>query len=344
MFSRNANHPDFHRYAGLVHEAGAQGMIDHPALGHLFELLESTISPIVVCDQQDRVQFGNSAFRKAFFVGMDETPTWADIMRRNHAQGRGVMLDVPDIEAWLSSTWSRRGKTPVRCFESNFYGGRWLWVVETVLPNGWMLVIGSDVTHLSASKRQLRSDRDAALRAAQVDELTGVSNRRHIMDQLSQLVAGQDAHRHGDGCVCLLDLDEFKQVNDVHGHQAGDAVLTGFTRIVRNEVRLVDCFGRMGGEEFLLIMPGASIADATAMINRLLGQIGNRPLSSDHPDLRVTFSAGLTRILLADTVEAIYSRCDRALFKAKDSGRNGLCIAEGGTELDSPRPPNPSDN
>ena len=141
--------------------------------------------------------------------------------------GRGTVISVPDFEAWVVSAQSRRGKMPFSAFETDLVDGRWLWMTETVDRSGWMLCIANDITHLRADERTLRQDRDFALKASQTDELTGISNRRYMMAQLEAMIRSQPAGGPVNGCISILDIDFFKGINDLYGHQTGDEILLG---------------------------------------------------------------------------------------------------------------------
>jgi len=112
---------------------------------------------IALYDQHDRLRFANPAFRAAYHVGPDESPTWAEIMRRNYAAGRGTVLKTDDVNAWIASTAHRRGKVPFRAMETDLHDGRWLWMTETVDADGCMLCIAVYVTTIHAEERELRS-------------------------------------------------------------------------------------------------------------------------------------------------------------------------------------------
>jgi diguanylate cyclase (GGDEF)-like protein len=238
-------------------------------------------------------------------------------MRRNHGNGRGTIVRTPDVEAWLVSTKARRGKLRYRAFETDLHDGRWLWMTETVHDNGWMLCIGTDITELRAEDRELRQDRDFARRAAETDELTGISNRRYVLARIEQMLRPEAG---GSGCLALLDIDNFKLINDRFGHEAGDEVLRVFARCVQGLVRTTDTFGRIGGEEFVLVLPRTAADSAMLIVRRMLKSVqASRPLG---PDFSYSFSAGIAAIEPLDTPRSILSRADDALYAAKRSGRS----------------------
>ncbi|MBB2684903.1 GGDEF domain-containing protein [Rhizobium sp. H4] len=291
----------------------------------LLNLSAQTETLIAVYDGDDRLQYANSAFRSAYFIEPDETPLWPDLMRRNFELNRGTVLRTDDFEAWLRSTQSRRGKIGYRAFETDLTDGRWLWMTEAVQSNGWMLCIASDITRLRAQGRTVRQDRDQAIKASYTDELTGVANRRFVMARVDDMLAA--ARTGGSGCLAVFDIDNFKRINDRLGHHAGDLVLRDFAHRIHQNVRRNDCFGRVGGEEFLLVMPATGPEDALVMVERMLTVIRfSRPLV-DSPDFSYTCSAGIAACLPSDSVSDLYRRADEALYAAKMSGRDRVRAA-----------------
>jgi diguanylate cyclase (GGDEF)-like protein len=134
--------------------------------------------------------------------------------------------------------------------------------------------------------------------------------------------------RDGDiGCLAVLDIDNFKLINDRHGHDAGDLVLRDFAHKLHQYVRRPDCFGRVGGEEFVLVMPGTAQQDAIELIERMLTTIRfSRPLTG-LPDFGYTCSAGIAACLETDSAPDLYRRADQALYAAKLSGRDRVRAA-----------------
>ncbi|WP_259665013.1 GGDEF domain-containing protein [Rhizobium bangladeshense] len=134
--------------------------------------------------------------------------------------------------------------------------------------------------------------------------------------------------RHGSrGCLAVFDIDNFKRINDRLGHHAGDLVLRDFAHRIHQNVRRNDCFGRVGGEEFLLVMPATGPEDALAMVERMLTVIRfSRPLP-DSPDFSYTCSAGIAACVPTDRASELCRRADQALYDAKMSGRDRVRAA-----------------
>jgi len=160
---------------------------------------------------------------------------------------------------------------------------------------------------------------------AQIDELTGAYNRRYIMKYLGEKIT---RIQHGDhGCIALIDLDHFKRINDRFGHPVGDEVLRRFARAIFANIRMVDKVGRYGGEEFLLVLPDTNADQAMQIVERLRDIVAEFDWSAIAPDLTLTLSAGLSEIASNDTPEDLLARADRALYRAKDAGRNRVLAA-----------------
>lgn len=156
---------------------------------------------------------------------------------------------------------------------------------------------------------------------ATVDELTSLSNRRHM----NEVLGAEERRESGAGrpvCVALLDIDFFKSVNDRYGHAGGDAVLRAFAATARESMRGGDVLARWGGEEFLLMLPATSLAEATPVLHRMAERVRAMRIDELDRELTVTFSAGLAERSGDEPFADTISRADRALYIAKSSGRN----------------------
>ena len=153
------------------------------------------------------------------------------------------------------------------------------------------------------------------------DELTGLANRRHILDLLNG-----HAQRHARGgpsfYVAMADLDHFKLINDTYGHAVGDEALRTFAHQAQAQLRNTDIIGRWGGEEFLLLLPETPPGDPNVGLERLRATLANCPASELVPELRVLFSAGLSRYRDGEAISDTIERADRAVYAAKHGGRN----------------------
>lgn len=160
---------------------------------------------------------------------------------------------------------------------------------------------------------------------ASIDPLTGASNRRFFLDQAAIEISR--ARRLGlPLSVVMLDIDFFKAVNDRHGHEAGDRVLVELARTIRATLRSGDIFARLGGEEFILMLPGQDLTEAAQMAERLRQRVETS--DCEGCPAHITVSAGVTGLQgEGDRIGDLLRRADLALYQAKAQGRNQVCLA-----------------
>lgn len=290
-------------------------------------LYENTPNLVAIFDQSDKLTMANDAFRAAYHLEPQEFPFWADFMRRNYKRGVGSAIQTADIDTWLISALSRRGKVPFRAFEAELRDGRWIWMTETVDPRGFMMCMASDITTLKPGSRTIRKDRDMALRDAQTDPLTGVSNRRLMFSRLETLIR-DSAATDAPFCLAILDIDLFKGVNDRFGHVTGDEVLRDFARCAQSAMRRGDFFGRIGGEEFMILFPDVHLDMGLAISNSILETIRQPRTVAGMEGFFYTCSVGLAVVIPGETDRELYARADHALYRAKQTGRDQVCLAE----------------
>ena len=160
------------------------------------------------------------------------------------------------------------------------------------------------------------------------DALTQVANRRGLMQAFAAEAARRE--REGEGAplaVALIDIDNFKKLNDSLGHAAGDKALVSLAAAVRQRLRPVDHLARFGGEEFVVLLPGTALAEAQQALTRLQRALSAALFMHDQTEVFVTFSAGVTEWRPGEALEAALERADEALYEAKRSGKNRTCMA-----------------
>jgi two-component system cell cycle response regulator len=174
-------------------------------------------------------------------------------------------------------------------------------------------------------EERLLGNYQRSLSLALTDELTGLYSRRYVFAHLSELL-GRMTEGSDDTALMLVDVDHFKKVNDRHGHPAGDAVLREIADRATRQVRSVDLVGRLGGEEFVVVMPETSLAGAVVVAERLRAAVAEEPfiLQGTGDKLLVTVSVGIAMTGEGndDTLENLLKRADDALYAAKNAGRN----------------------
>jgi diguanylate cyclase (GGDEF)-like protein len=201
----------------------------------------------------------------------------------------------------------------------------------------YLVCVTIDITEQKLAQTAL-AESESKLRAlATTDFLTDLPNRRQFIDRLTHEFTR--VQRFGDqpSSVLMLDLDLFKQINDTFGHAEGDAVLRHFAGLIRNTLRKVDTGGRVGGEEFAIILPGTDSAGARIFAERLREVVANTPLVKDGKTIPVTVSIGIATMNPRDSnAEESLLRSDEALYQAKRNGRNRVEMSnrEGGQPID----------
>lgn len=161
---------------------------------------------------------------------------------------------------------------------------------------------------------------------ATTDVLTGISNRRHFLDELG-LMTTEAVPECDPFCVVMLDIDHFKEVNDNYGHAAGDSVLQVVAQRLGHGLRDIDRIGRIGGEEFAVLLPCSTLPEALIVAERLRAHVASSPVEIGHVSMPVTVSLGVVQAAAGATAESLLSLADSALYCAKNSGRNRVCAA-----------------
>jgi diguanylate cyclase len=182
------------------------------------------------------------------------------------------------------------------------------------------------VKHLAGQVDALRQELQKARTKSMTDGLTGVYNREALDNTLEEYIE-RSIVMNTSFAMLLLDLDNFKAINDTHGHLIGDRVLVAFAKKCRESIRGDDIIARYGGEEFVILLAGANLRNAHAKARQICGAVeaaryatcdGN----SEEDYLSVTVSIGVSVYKKGDTTESLFSRVDKALYKAKRSGKN----------------------
>ncbi|MCZ7449937.1 diguanylate cyclase [Agrobacterium rhizogenes] len=306
-------------HSGLVR--GDVGLFNR----QLMHLLEASQQGYALFDGEDRLRFANAAFRTALDVPDDGFPSWLELMRNGYRASTGTAIETTDFELWLRSAKTRRGKLPFRTIETSLNDGRWILTTETTLPGGWMLCVVTDVSELGVELRDLRQERDRALKSALSDELTGLGNRRYVMDSLNQMLGPNKAQALA---ITIIDIDHFKAVNDRFGHACGDMVLKDFAARLSATASRDDLVGRIGGEEFLLVLGGSRMLGVEAVMQGLLSSLTWASPLGDMPDFRYSCSAGIAFANPGESASDVLRRADTALYEAKNTGRNRFVIYE----------------
>jgi two-component system, cell cycle response regulator len=169
------------------------------------------------------------------------------------------------------------------------------------------------------------------------DPLTGILNRRAILDQLSKELsrAHRECNMDGDEilrpkkelCIGYFDIDHFKQINDQYGHQSGDEVLKGIVGVFSSQLRAYDTFGRLGGDEFLVVSPGGCEENYGHVFERLLAAIANGKIMTGAGEVSITVSIGVAFAAPGRGLDQLLDTADMAMYRAKQEGGNRVVYA-----------------
>ena len=208
---------------------------------------------------------------------------------------------------------------------------RWCLLTHTPLPNGGFVRTFTDITE----HKRLEQELDHLSRT---DSLTGVMTRRAFDQRLAEEMKRAWRFDH-PLALLMMDLDHFKRVNDTLGHYAGDAALRDFVSVCQRECRIYDLMGRLGGEEFALLLPDSGIAAAVVVAERLREAVAEHSVDPGAPEQKfhVTVSIGAAQLHALDSASKFIQRADQALYAAKAAGRN--CVR---CEADAAHHPSPA--
>jgi diguanylate cyclase len=190
-----------------------------------------------------------------------------------------------------------------------------------------MMVARQEVLDAEARIHALESKLQHMSELVREDQLTGSLNRRGLDDVFERETARAD-RRGTPLCVAMLDLDDFKRLNDTYGHQAGDAALRHLVKIVKETLRSMDVIARFGGEEFLILLPETSVEAASLTMTRLQRELTRHFFLHDNEKVLITFSAGVALRHPNEDQAALVKRADQAMYTAKKTGKNRVIIAD----------------
>jgi len=202
---------------------------------------------------------------------------------------------------------------------------------DSAPPAGETHGINAELTRLNnrllTMQREMEKKNSELERLAYFDTLTGLLNRRAILEKMDEWL--RQVRRYQDHLsVVMVDLDHFKLVNDTHGHRVGDRVLSDVAGLMRRTIRQTDFCGRYGGEEFLIILPRTDACGAAVMAERIRAAVAGTPMRVPSAStFTVTASFGAAECCDGDNEDLLICRADLALYRAKERGRNCVEVA-----------------
>lgn len=336
--------------AGIVvaHEDITARKLAEAALTRTEQALRMTLEALPVgvwlMDAGGRIIHGNAAGQRiwagARYVGPEQFGEYKGWWL---ATGKPIAADE-----WAAARAIRNGETSldeeirIQCFDgsSKIVLNSAIPLRDTAGTITGAIIVNQDVTARRHAEDELRRAQQtiqqaneglrAALereqRIARTDELTGAHNRRHFFDVAELLF--DVARRYGQPLsVILLDIDHFKEINDRHGHPAGDRTLQQLVAAAARHLRAADVFARYGGEEFIVLLPDSTEQQAALVAERMRESVRAHDFDVGNGSLRITISAGIAALGPGDdSLGQLVRRADRALYLAKDRGRDRVIV------------------
>jgi diguanylate cyclase (GGDEF)-like protein len=275
---------------------------------------------IVVLDKDRRVQFVNRAFRRLWRLP-DEVADTRETFVRLMYHGRDLTacaMPADQLGDYVAKQLTLIRTGDQRPLSIRLANGEVVQFRCKALPDGGRLLTYGNVSELADEAETLE-------RLACVDGLSGLNNRRHFLALAES--EWSRFRRYGRPLALLMvDIDLFKSVNDTYGHDAGDEVIKAISEVLRKHKRTSDVAGRLGGEEFALMLPEATLDSAAAVAERLRRLVAERPIVVAGQRIAVTISVGAS-VCRTDMggFDDLLKEADIALYEAKRSGRNRVC-------------------
>jgi diguanylate cyclase (GGDEF)-like protein len=310
-----------HRIERLRLDAQREALKAHELLR---ESINSVSTGMTIYDADDRLVMCNEAMLQIFHGVRDilrPGRTFEDIGRESLRLGLYPEA-IGQAEEWLARRIRQHQAADGQAYEFELENGHWVQFTEHRTPSGYIVGSRIDITERKKLEVDLREQ-------ASTDALTGLPNRRHFLRRLEDELERVRRRTTREACVLMLDLDHFKRINDQYGHAAGDSLLRHFANLLRHELRATDTAGRMGGEEFAVILPGSGLQAAQGFAERICDKLAEHPMAVGRHEVGMTVSIGIASITDDDlSADAVLSRADRALYQAKDGGRNRVELAD----------------
>jgi len=293
----------------------------------VFDALALTKDAIGVFDENDVLIYDNHGVSGLFnltpevAVGM----TFNQLVKACYGTGKGINIESNNIDEWLRYAHTKRRQSSFRSFEVDTLEGKWFLITEQVVHNKYLYTYITDITDKKENEARLELLSTKLQKLAATDVLTEIHNRRHFYE-LAKIEFNRSQRQNKNIALLLLDLDNFKRVNDQYGHAGGDMVLKSFADDIKQLLRSYDIFGRLGGEEFAILLPELTITEAVIIAERIRKVIEHMVVVYEQQPINITVSIGLsTNHHQQKHLDELIKAADINLYQAKSLGRNQVC-------------------
>jgi diguanylate cyclase (GGDEF)-like protein/PAS domain S-box-containing protein len=284
-----------------------------------------------VFDNKNRLTYTNQRFVDIFGISIDNAIglTHTELLKNafDTKPLRGIFIESDDFDSWVAGIELRLRNHKLKMFESDMADGRWLKVSQLTLEDDNLIIFATDITKQKKTEQKLNEALMQVELLASIDSLTGIFNRRFFMESCKSELASCHRHKRPVAMI-VMDIDDFKLVNDTYGHPVGDIVLIEFAKIINKELRESDIFGRIGGEEFGIMISDKETERAFDIADRLRNIISKKEIMIDvrNKTINITASFGVTMSKsIQTTVSSLLKDADEAMYKSKRNGRN-CCV------------------
>lgn len=294
------------------------------------EFIIDTMNGIMVFDENDQIIFCNKVITEMFRPPSDIShlygQTFNQMVAHCYHSNTGLVIDTDNLESWLEYACNKRRSEKYRRFEIDLHDGRWFQISEQLVNDNCIVMIATDITDKKDAELRLAEMSQKLFLLATTDALTNVSNRRHFMEQ-AQAEQKRCQREQFNYALLMLDLDSFKEINDNHGHACGDAVLTAIANTIKLALRDYDLLGRIGGEEFAILLPNTTRTAALSISERIRDSVEKLNITSNGHAVKTTVSIGVALSKNTDkNLEEMLLIADKLLYQAKENGRNQVVI------------------
>lgn len=302
----------------------------------LLSLFAQTGDAICVFDANNKLIHYNQAWLR--LVQIPEVTLhhidFDEMIRYCHRHHVGLKIDGDDLDAWLSRAHQKRRSLTNRLFEVDTLDGRFWLCSEYTNPDGVLLAHFAEISKQKLLEFNLKKQQDELTWLAMTDQLTQVYNRHGLFSKVHDSM--QQCHlQQRNYSFFLIDVDFFKEINDNFGHTCGDEALSAIASALKGQLRNQDLLGRIGGEEFAILLTEVSASQANHIGERLCHAVAQLPPVSPKQRQPLTISVGVVHHQAGEQIRdfnALYKTADQALYQAKHQGRNQMVVAPPSTD------------